>query len=82
MCFPARMPDGRAAAYDDVAEAYARTFDDGEALRDPVFERLLGDLGGQQVLAVACGQGRDARLLADLGAHVVGIDISEQMRGR
>ncbi|HZO34687.1 MAG TPA: methyltransferase domain-containing protein [Gaiellaceae bacterium] len=76
------MTDGRPAAYDDVAEAYARTFDDGEALRDPVFERLLGDLAGQQVLAVACGQGRDARLLADLGAHVVGTDISAQMLER
>src|SRR5436309_9309790 len=67
-------------AYDEVAERYHRVFDpDGSRLRDPIFEDLLGDVAGEEVLALACGQGRDARLLADLGATVVGVDVSEQM---
>lgn len=68
------------AAYDDVAPAYQETVDpDGTGLRDPVFAELIGDVRGQRVLALACGQGRDARLLADLGAEVVGVDISPSL---
>jgi len=68
------------AAYDEVAEAYHRTFDpDGVGLRDTVFDSLVGAVAGQDVLALACGQGQDARRLADLGARVVGVDISEPM---
>jgi ubiquinone/menaquinone biosynthesis C-methylase UbiE len=74
--------DAGSASYDEVADAYRRTFDaDGSALRDPVFESLLSDVNGRHVLALACGQGRDARLLVDLGATVVGVDISERMLG-
>ena len=67
-----------AASYDPLARVYHEAIDpDGVGLRDPVFDDLVGAIDGQQVLAVACGQGRDARLLADLGATVVGVDISE-----
>ena len=77
------MEDQGTAAYDEVAEAYSRMFDlDGTELNDPVFERLLGDVAGQRVLALACGQGRDARLLASLGAQVVGVDLSAGMLAR
>ena len=31
------------------------------------------------MLSLACGQGQDARLLAGLGAHVTGIDVSTEM---
>lgn len=64
--------------YDDVAAAYRGAVDPGhgEALRDPILEALLGDVCGRRVLALACGSGRDARLLADLGASVVGVDVS------
>lgn len=68
------------AAYDDVAAAYHHTVDpEGAGLRDPAFDGLLGDLTGQRVLALGCGQGRDARRLADLGATVVGVDISAHL---
>src|ERR1700712_2401425 len=68
------------AAYDEVAESYRGSFDpDGTGLRDEVLEELLGDVAGQQVLALACGQGRDAPPLADLGAAVTGVDYSERM---
>ena len=83
MWYASGVVDRGPAAYDDVAEAYGRTFDpDGTGLRDPVFTQLLGEVDGQAVLALACGQGQDARLLADLGADVVAVDISEQMLRR
>lgn len=67
-------------AYDEVAEAYSRTLDpDGAGLVDPVLSELIGDVVGQDVLSLACGQGQDARLLARLGARVTGVDISEEM---
>jgi ubiquinone/menaquinone biosynthesis C-methylase UbiE len=67
-------------AYDEVAEAYSRTLDpDGAGLADPILAGLIGDVAGQEVLSLACGQGQDARLLARLGATVTGVDISEEM---
>jgi ubiquinone/menaquinone biosynthesis C-methylase UbiE len=71
---PARPP------YDEVADSYRRVLDtDGLGLADPVLTELLGDIAGQLVLSLACGQGQDARLLAQLGGSVVGIDISSEM---
>lgn len=70
-------------AYDEVADAYGRVFDpDGAGLADAVFEELLGDVSGERVLSLACGQGQDARLLARLGATVTGVDVSERMLDR
>lgn len=67
-------------AYDEVADAYRRVLDpDGRGLSDPVLDSLLGELTGQVVLSLACGQGQDARLLASRGAVVTGIDISTEM---
>ena len=67
-------------AYDEVAEAYSHTLDpDGAGLADPVLSGLIGEIAGQDVLSLACGQGQDARLLASLGATVAGVDISEEM---
>ena len=69
-----------AASYDGVAEAYSRTFDpDGVELEDPAFASLIGVAQGQQLLSLACGQGRDARFLATLGARVTALDASEGM---
>ncbi|MEV8372197.1 class I SAM-dependent methyltransferase [Kribbella sp. NPDC056861] len=66
--------------YDELADAYHATIDpDGAGLIDPTFDALAGEVRGQRVAAVACGQGRDARRLADLGAEVVGIDASESL---
>ncbi|WBQ02570.1 class I SAM-dependent methyltransferase [Kribbella sp. CA-293567] len=66
--------------YDELADAYHATIDpDGAGLGDPTFDELVGDPRGKRVAAVACGQGRDARRLADLGAEVVGIDASESL---
>jgi len=40
---------------------------------------LLGDVDGQHICDLACGQGRLARALAQRGAHVVGVDISSEL---
>ncbi len=68
------------AAYDEVADAYSRALDpEGAGLVDPVLTELVGDVAGREVLSLACGQGQDARLLAQLGATVTGVDLSEEM---
>ena len=74
------MADRQPAAYDEVADGYSRVLDpDGIGLADPVLTELVADVAGRDVLALACGQGQDARLLARLGATVTGIDVSGEM---
>jgi ubiquinone/menaquinone biosynthesis C-methylase UbiE len=74
------MADSPPAAYDEVADAYSRALDpEGTGLVDLVLTELMGDVAGQNVLSLACGQGQDARLLAHLGARVTGVDVSEEM---
>ena len=36
----------------------------------------LGDVAGSRVLDIGCGEGRFSRLLAGLGAHVTGVDLT------
>jgi 2-polyprenyl-3-methyl-5-hydroxy-6-metoxy-1,4-benzoquinol methylase len=50
---------------------------------NPVFDKeyrlqLLGDLSGQRVLDVGCGDGTNAVLLALRGARVTGVDVSSR----
>lgn len=68
--------------YDDIAEWYdvwvgTQTTFFFHAMR--AVESLLGEIAGQRVCDLACGQGRAARYLADLGAHVVGVDLSAKL---
>jgi ubiquinone/menaquinone biosynthesis C-methylase UbiE len=55
------------------------------ALIDPALLRVLGDVAGQRVLDLACGNGYLARRLARLGAKVTGADATapfiERARG-
>ena len=70
------------SAYEELADVYHEGVDpEGTGLADPTFDVLVGDVRGQRVAAVACGQGREARRLADLGARVTGIDASESLLG-
>jgi ubiquinone/menaquinone biosynthesis C-methylase UbiE len=67
--------------YDDIAEWYDRWVS-GDVRRDPLFAAvagLLGPLAGARICDLACGQGRVARYLAELGARVVGIDASSNL---
>ncbi|ADB31349.1 Methyltransferase type 11 [Kribbella flavida DSM 17836] len=64
------------SAYDDVADDYDEWVGAGAVLDDPTFAELVGDVAGQKVAVVACGQGREARYLATQGADVTGLDAS------
>jgi ubiquinone/menaquinone biosynthesis C-methylase UbiE len=68
--------------YDDIAEWYDHWVGTHSMRDDPYFQAvapLMGDIAGLRICDLACGQGRVARHLADLGAHVVGIDLSEKL---
>ncbi|HXU22849.1 MAG TPA: methyltransferase domain-containing protein, partial [Tepidiformaceae bacterium] len=60
------------------AAAWTRFVDEGDLNRtyllDPVMLELSGNVSGQLVLDVGCGEGRFSRLLQARGAHVVAID--------
>lgn len=63
------------AAYDEHAAAYQQAF----RLKRPVADvRRFGDLAerGCLVLDAGCGPATDLRVLADLGVHPVGLDLS------
>ena len=68
--------------YDDIYEDYLRA--SGHPLKKYcesfTFIKILGDLKGQSVLDVACGDGYYTRLIKQQGAEqVVGLDISHKM---
>jgi ubiquinone/menaquinone biosynthesis C-methylase UbiE len=68
------------SGYEELADAYHEAVDpDGVGMDDETFDALVGDVRGKRVAAIACGQGRDARRLAQLGAEVVGVDASESL---
>lgn len=46
---------------------------------DPVLWELAGDVEGKRVLDAGCGTGYLTKKLHDRGAHVVGVDLSEEM---
>jgi SAM-dependent methyltransferase len=52
-----------------------------EWLNNPAFFDFIGDLRGQQVLDLGCGEGYNTRILARRGARMTGIDVSERMLG-
>ena len=71
--------------YDDFANQYAEFVAEREKKgieHDPVVPGLLdiiGDVSGLKVLDAGCGEGYLARILANRGAQVTGIDISPRL---
>jgi ubiquinone/menaquinone biosynthesis C-methylase UbiE len=71
-------------AYDQIAAWYQEWLGEGSASAEgdhfytPLLE-LIGDVTGQRICDLACGQGRVSRHLAGLGAEVVGVDGSAAM---
>ncbi len=71
-----------ASSYDDIAEWYDNWLGNGSMHDDPFWptaEALMGEVAGRRICDLACGQGRVARHLADLGARVVGVDLSAKL---
>jgi ubiquinone/menaquinone biosynthesis C-methylase UbiE len=71
-----------ASSYDSIAEWYDTWVGTHSMDEDPFFpavRTLMGEVAGLRICDLACGQGRLARHLADLGAHVVGIDLSAKL---
>jgi SAM-dependent methyltransferase len=69
---------------DEVAEAYdEKRFSRGGRLIDrrerEAVLHALGPVEGREILEIACGTGRFTAMLADRGADIVGLDISEPM---
>ena len=70
------------ALYDSIAEAYqdSKRLPFRRAIERYTLFRLLGDIRGQRVLDLACGEGFYTRLLRKAGAaEVTGVDISPEM---
>jgi ubiquinone/menaquinone biosynthesis C-methylase UbiE len=69
--------------WDDAAESWAEFVREGkdyhrDELNNPATFELIGDVKGNQVLDLACGEGYNTRILAK-GAKVTGVDFSEKM---
>ena len=70
------------STYDDIAEWYRELFCVEPVTEDPFYpavQELVGDVAGLWVCDLACGEGRVSRHLADLGARVVGVDVSSRL---
>ncbi|HEY6542348.1 MAG TPA: methyltransferase domain-containing protein [Ktedonobacteraceae bacterium] len=70
------------ATYNDIARWYDTYLRENPIYTDLVLPNVLalaGNLRGQHVCDLACGQGWIARELAQRGAHVTGIDQAENL---
>lgn len=68
--------------YDDVADWYDAVLRQGTIVQEAALralEDICGDVSGQRVCDLACGQGAASRAMAARGAHVVGIDTSAKL---
>lgn len=73
------MPE---SPYDAIAEWYDASIRGGSLIHDLVLPALLalaGDVSGQHICDLACGQGVVARQLARQGAAVLGVDLSPKL---
>ena len=50
-----------------------------ELVNNPAFFETLGDIAGMKILDVGCGEGYNTRKFADLGAELIGMDVSRLM---
>jgi len=70
--------------WNDAAESWVDFVRKGkdyyrDELNNPATFKLIGDVRGQLVLDLACGEGYNTRILARKGAKVTGIDFSEKL---
>ncbi len=81
------MVQANRPAFDALAEWYDHAIREGQLpllnhVLYPCLLQMLGDVTGQQLLDVACGPGFLTRQIARRGAHVTGVDVSEEMLRR
>lgn len=73
----------RGAAYEEAATAYGGPNTGSDHLLDqlvvPAVFSILGQVAGHHILDLACGAGHLARRLAEHGAQITAIDISNEM---
>lgn len=72
--------------WNDAAESWVDFVRKGkdyyrDELNNPAAFKLIGDVRGQVVLDLACGEGYNTRILARKGGKVVGVDFSEKLIG-
>jgi SAM-dependent methyltransferase len=71
-----------ARTYDAMGPAYAddtRTHPINAAYERPAMLAMTGEVQGKRVLDVGCAAGTLSSILADRGAYVLGIDVSERL---
>ncbi len=73
-----------AKEWNDAAESWVDFVRQGkdyfrDELNTPGILRLIGNIKGQEVLDIACGEGYNTRILARKGAKVNGIDLSQEL---
>ncbi len=71
-----------ASSYDQIASWYDESVRNGSLIHDlvlPGIFTLLGNIAGQYICDLACGQGVLTRQLAQRGATVVDIDLLQQL---
>jgi SAM-dependent methyltransferase len=78
--------DEGAVAWEAIADGWAERIRTGTDWVRPVILdsphlALLGEIEGKRILDAGCGEGRFARMLAERGALVSAIDLSERMIG-
>lgn len=70
---------GVGAGYDRWAPTYDTDGNPMVALEGPHLRAAVGDVRGLRVLELGCGTGRHTLWLAEAGAQVVGVDVSQGM---
>jgi len=67
--------------YEEIAEDYDewKEFEIVTQAEEKVLLSLIGDVEAEDILDVGCGTGRYAKRFEDLGARIVGIDVSIKM---
>ena len=83
-------PEGQterfAGAWDDAADTWEEFVETGQDwyrlhLHGPALLAAVGEVRGRRVLDLGCGQGYFTRRLAEAGARVTGVDLSEKQLG-
>jgi ubiquinone/menaquinone biosynthesis C-methylase UbiE len=65
-------------SYDQTVDEYIKNVDDLHPIKES--KKFLSYLGNNKsILDIGCGPGRDAKIFADQGFEVVGIDLSTKM---